>query len=59
MEQKSTTERIRVAAQLEPSLVELIDHERRGRCSRAAIIRMALLDRYEAKGHAIEQREVA
>lgn len=49
MEQNGTQERIRVAAQLEQSLVALIDQERRGRCSRAAIVRMALLDRYQAQ----------
>jgi len=49
MEQKGTTQRIRIAAELEPELVARVDEERRGRCSRAAIVRMALLDRYEKK----------
>lgn len=49
MEHKDTKQTIRIAAELEPSLVQLVDEERRGRCSRAAIVRMALLDRYEKK----------
>ena len=49
MKQKGTTQRIRIAAELEPELVARVDEERRGRCSRAAIVRMALLDRYEKK----------
>lgn len=47
MEQKDTIKRrVRVAADLEPDLIEKIDQERRGSCSRATIVRMALLDRY-------------
>ena len=49
MEQKDTKRTIRIAAELEPSLVALVDDERRGRCSRAAIVRMALLDRYQKR----------
>jgi len=48
MEQNGTDKRrIRVAAELELDLVAKIDHERKGRCSRATIVRMALLDRYQ------------
>lgn len=39
--------RIRVAAELEPALIAKIDAERKGSCSRAAIIRMALVYRYK------------
>lgn len=49
MEQKDTKRKIRIAAELEPELVTLVDEERRGRCSRATIVRMALLDRYEKR----------
>ena len=41
------TKRIRVAAELSPRLVAKIDAERKGSCSRAAILRMALVDRYK------------
>lgn len=39
---------VKVAAHLEPELIKKIDSDRRGRgsCSRAAIVRMALMDRY-------------
>jgi|CXWL01.1.fsa_nt_gi hypothetical protein len=58
MEQKGTSQRkIRIAANLEPDLIEKIDHERKGRCSRATIVRMALLDRYQKLEHT--SREVA
>lgn len=47
MEQKDTSKRrVRVAADLELDLIEKIDQECQGACSRAAIVRMALLDRY-------------
>lgn len=46
MERKDTKTRIRIAAELEPALVQKIDEERRGSCSRAAIVRMALVARY-------------
>lgn len=49
MERKDTKPKVqKVAALLEMPLVERIDRERRakGNCSRAVIIRMALLDRY-------------
>jgi hypothetical protein len=39
--------RVRIAAELEHALIVKIDEERKGRCSRAAIVRMALLDRYK------------
>lgn len=52
MEQKGTDKRrIRVAAELELDLIEKIDHERKGRCSRATIVRMALLDRYQDRAN--------
>ena len=35
------------AAQIERDLIALIDNDRKGKCSRAAIIRMALIDRYQ------------
>ena len=50
MEQKGTDKRrVRVAAELELDLIAKIDQERKGRCSRATIVRMALLDRYQAR----------
>lgn len=49
MEQKDTKRKIRIAAELEPELVTLVDEECRGRCSRATIVRMALLDRYQKR----------
>lgn len=41
-------ELVAIQARIEPELVARIDRERqaKGRCSRAVIIRMALLDRY-------------
>jgi len=46
-QRRRTVKRVRVSADLEPSLIAKIDQERRGgMCSRATIIRMALLDRY-------------
>jgi hypothetical protein len=39
--------RVRIAAELEPAIIALIDRERKGRCSRATIVRIALLDRYQ------------
>lgn len=38
--------RVRIAAEIDRDLVALVDRERKGRCSRAAIIRMAIMDRY-------------
>jgi len=47
MEQRGTNKRrVRIAAEIEPELIAKIDQERKGRCSRATIIRMALADRY-------------
>jgi len=47
MERTGTPKRIRVAAELEPDLVQKIDEERSGSCSRETIVRMALIDRYK------------
>ena len=50
MEQKLTKKTtIRIAAELEPELIAKVDEEARGLCSRATIVRMALLDRYAKK----------
>lgn len=49
MEQKVTKTTIRIAAELEPELVELVDRECRGICSRATIVRLALMDRYKVQ----------
>lgn len=49
MEQKDTHKKIRIAAELEPELIAMIDDEARGMCSRATIVRMALMDRYHIK----------
>lgn len=57
MERKVTHRKIRIAAQLEPDLVALVDAERKGRCSRATIVRMALLDRYQHRDQ--QKQEVA
>ena len=46
MERTGTVKRIRIAAELEPALVRQVDEERRGKVSRAAIVRIALVDRY-------------
>lgn len=53
MQRNSTTKKkglVAVQARIEPELVEQIDRECRtkGHCSRAVILRMALLDRYQA-----------
>ncbi len=40
---------IRIAATLTPALIAKIDAERQDRCSRASIVRMALVDRYKRK----------
>ena len=55
MEHKITPRKIRIAAELEPDLVALVDAERKGRCSRATIVRMALLDRYQHRQAQKEQ----
>lgn len=47
--------RTRVAANIESELIAKIDDERRGRCSRAAILRMALLDRYKKEKRTTKQ----
>lgn len=47
MEQKATKTTIRIAAELEPELVALVDRECRGICSRATIVRLALMERYK------------
>jgi len=50
MERNGTAKhRVRIAAELEHALIAKIDEERKGRCSRAAIVRMALLDRYQPR----------
>lgn len=54
MQRNSTTRKkglVAVQTRIEPELVERIDRECRamGRCSRAVIIRMALIDRYQAR----------
>ncbi len=49
MEQKVTKKTIRIAAELEPKLIALVDEEAKGLCSRATIVRLALLDRYGKK----------
>lgn len=53
-QQKTTPRRamVKVAAHLEPELIKKIDSDRKGRgsCSRAAIVRMALMDRYRKSG---------
>lgn len=56
MEQKDTTRKIRIAADIEPELVALLDEEARGLCSRATIVRMALLDRYHGKRSTKKQK---
>lgn len=58
MEQKDTKKTIRIAAEIEPELVALVDGEARGLCSRATIVRMALLDRYHGK-RAVKKQNVA
>lgn len=57
MERKVTRRTIRIAAELEPDLVALVDAERKGRCSRATIVRMALRDRYQQQEE--KKQEVA
>lgn len=52
MEQKVTKKTIRIAAELEPELIALVDEEAKGLCSRATIVRLALLDRYGKKRRA-------
>lgn len=52
MEQKDTKKTIRIAAELEPELIQLVDEEAKGLCSRATIVRLALLDRYGKKRRA-------
>lgn len=49
MEHKITKKTIRIAAELEPELVALVDREAKGVCSRATIVRLALMDRYHGK----------
>lgn len=49
MEQKVTKTTIRIAAELEPELVALVDRECRGICSRATIVRLALMERYKVQ----------
>ena len=46
--QQKITKHVRVVADLDPSIVEKIDAERAGVCSRAAIVRLALMERYHA-----------
>lgn len=47
MEQKNTPRRIRLAANVETDIVEMIDSEcSEKRCSRADVIRWAVLDRF-------------
>ncbi len=50
MKQQKTTpakQTVRVVTNLEPSLVEKIDRERAGICGRAAILRLAIVERYK------------
>ena len=50
MKQQKTThprKTVRVVTNLEPSLVEKIDQERAGICGRAAILRLAIVERYK------------
>lgn len=49
MERNGTTKRVRIAADIEQDMIALIDEDRKGKCSRAAIIRMALVDRYQER----------
>lgn len=49
MEPKITKKRIRIAVELEPEIVALVDEEARGVFSRAMVVRLALLDRYGKK----------
>lgn len=46
--QRGKSELVAIQARVEPELLAKIDRERqaKGRCGRAVIIRMALLDRY-------------
>jgi metal-responsive CopG/Arc/MetJ family transcriptional regulator len=48
-QQKVTKRIVRIAADLDADLVHAMDQERmsKGHCSRAAIVRMALADRYQ------------
>lgn len=47
-EQRRKKQLVAIQARIEPELIAKIDREcqAKGRCSRAVIIRMALLDRY-------------
>lgn len=57
MEQKlthTTKSTVRIAAELEPELVAMVDQECRGICSRATIVRLALMDRYNIR-HLVQQ----
>ena len=51
--QKTTKDNVRVVSDLDQSLARQIDAEReeKGRCSRAAMIRMALMERYRTPRH--------
>ncbi len=49
MEQKGTKHTIRIAAELEPELVALVDEECKGLCGRATIVRLALMERYQVQ----------